>query len=86
MKEAFIFGKINAKAKRMGTLNRDNLTGSLAALFSNVIFGLSFLFSTYALTVAHPLVILAARFTAAFLFMNLLLLFRVIKIDFRKRI
>lgn len=48
--------------------------GMLAALAANVIFGFSFLFSKMGLRVAHPLIILAVRFSAAFLVLNLLLL------------
>ena len=58
-------------------------TGVLCALFANVIFGFSFLFSKTALSVSVPLVILAARFTVAFLFLNILLLLGVFKINFK---
>ena len=50
------------------------LLGMAAALLANVIFGFSFLFSKIALQAAHPLVILAVRFTVAFAVLNLLLL------------
>ncbi len=59
------------------------LLGSFAALFANVIFGFSFLFSKLALNVAHPLIILAVRFIIAFLILNLLWALRLIKIDFK---
>ena len=58
-------------------------TGVLCALFANVIFGFSFLFSKTALSVSTPLIILAARFTVAFLFLNILLVLGVFKIDFK---
>ena len=58
-------------------------TGILCALLSNIIFGFSFLFSKTALSVSVPLVILSARFTVAFLFLNLLLLFGIFKINFK---
>lgn len=50
------------------------LFGTAAALSANVIFGFSFIFSKLALAAAHPLIILAVRFTVAFAVMNLLLL------------
>lgn len=62
---------------------RDNLIGTLAALIPNIIFGFSFLFSKIALTVAHPLIILAVRFTVAFAFLNILWLLGVLKINFK---
>lgn len=45
----------------------------LAALAASVIFGMSFLFSKLALAVAAPTVLLAFRFTTAFLAMSLVL-------------
>jgi len=59
------------------------LKGSIAALLVNIIFGFSFLFSKVALNYAHPLVILAVRFTVAFAVLNLLWLFGVIKLSFK---
>ena len=65
-------------------MNKNNsLLGSLAALFANIIFGFSFLFSKLALAVAHPLIILAVRFVAAFLILNLLWAMGFIKINFK---
>lgn len=57
--------------------------GMLAALCANLIFGFSFLFSKLALSVAHPLLILAVRFTVAFLTLNILVAFRAVKISFK---
>ena len=57
--------------------------GMAAALFSNIIFGFSFIFSKLALSVAQPLVILAVRFTVAFAVMNVLWLLGFIKLDFK---
>jgi len=59
------------------------LKGSIAALLVNIIFGFSFLFSKVALNYAHPLVILAVRFTVAFAVLNLLWLFGVFKLNFK---
>lgn len=57
--------------------------GSMAALLVNIIFGFSFLFSKVALGYAHPLVILAVRFTVAFAVLNLLWLFGAVKMSFK---
>lgn len=57
--------------------------GSAAALVVNIIFGFSFLFSKVALSYAHPLVILAVRFTVAFAVLNLLWLFGAVKMSFK---
>ncbi len=60
-----------------------SLIGSLAALFANIIFGFSFLFSKLALNAAHPLIILAVRFITAFLILNILWALRLVKINFK---
>lgn len=57
--------------------------GSVAALIANIIFGFSFLFSKVALEYAHPLVILAVRFSVAFLILNILWAFGLIKLQLR---
>jgi drug/metabolite transporter (DMT)-like permease len=62
-------------------LKNKHFLGILCALLANVIFGFSFIFSKTALSVSHPLVILSVRFTVAFLFLNVLLLFGAFKID-----
>ncbi len=53
------------------------------AFTGNAIFGFSFLFSKLALDTAEPLILLAVRFAAAFIFMNLLCLFGLAKIDIK---
>ena len=63
--------------------NKDKLLGSVAALIPNIIFGFSFLFSKIALTYSHPLVMVAIRFTVAFLVLNILWMLRLIKLNFR---
>ncbi len=55
----------------------------LAAFFSNFIFGFSFMFSDMGLKAASPSVLLALRFLFAFLILNLLVIFRVVKIKFK---
>lgn len=62
---------------------KNKVLGMLAALTANIIFGFSFIFSKSALESAHPLTVLAVRFTVAFLTLNLLLLTGKIKLDFR---
>ncbi|MBR6532909.1 MAG: DMT family transporter [Clostridia bacterium] len=55
--------------------------GIFCALFANIIFGFSFIFSKMALSVSHPLIILATRFTIAFLFLNILWGLKFFKIN-----
>ena len=63
--------------------SKKQLFGSVAALVANMIFGFSFIFSKAALSVSHPLVILAVRFTVAFIFLNLIFLIFGIKLRFK---
>ncbi|WML33717.1 EamA family transporter [Clostridium sp. OS1-26] len=51
----------------------------------NFIFGLSFLFSKRALSVADPIALLSFRFLSAFLVMTLLIVFRVIKVNYKNK-
>ena len=57
--------------------------GMAAALTANLIFGLSFIFSKLALSVTQPLIILAVRFTVAFLALNILMLTGAVKINLK---
>lgn len=57
--------------------------GILATFSANCIFGLSFMFSKIALQHANVFLLLSMRFFTAFLLLNLLLLFRLAKINFR---
>lgn len=59
------------------------LLGIFAALTANLIFGFSFIFSKFALSVSHPLVILSVRFTVAFLTLNILCLLGIFKINLK---
>ena len=60
------------------------LTGIAAAIGSNLIFGLSFLFSRTALTRGVPVAtLLGLRFFVAFLAMTLLIAFGVFRVDYR---
>lgn len=65
------------------TDNKKQFLGMAAALAANLIFGFSFVFSKMALEVAHPLIILSARFTVAFIAMNILVLFGTVKVSFK---
>lgn len=57
----------------------------LSATITSLIFGLSFLFSKIALQSVSPLTLLGFRFLTAFLLMTLLLIFKVIKVDYRNK-
>ncbi|OPJ59284.1 DMT family transporter [Clostridium oryzae] len=57
----------------------------IAACITSTIFGLSFLFSKMALRVAGPLSLVALRFLLAFIIMTLLVIFKVIKVDYRNK-
>ena len=57
--------------------------GMAAALLANLIFGFSFIFSKLALSVSHPIIILAARFTVAFLVLNILWASGLVKIKLK---
>lgn len=61
----------------------DNLKGTLAALFANIIFGFSFIFSEKALKISDPLVILSVRFTLSFIFLLILILIKAVKVNFK---
>ena len=62
--------------------NKNSALGMAAAFAANLIFGFSFIFSKLALKAADPLIILSVRFTFSFLFLNILLALRLIKVDF----
>lgn len=63
--------------------NKKEICGMLAAFGANMIFGFSFIFSKLALSAAHPLIILAVRFTVAFAVLNILLLTGKIQLNFK---
>lgn len=63
--------------------NKNTVYGMVAALTANLIFGFSFIFSKLALSVAHPLIILAMRFSVAFITLNLLMLTGKVKISIK---
>lgn len=55
------------------------------ALITNIIFGLSFLFSKKALMVSTPITLVAFRFLLAFIIMSLLIAFKVIKVNYKSK-
>ena len=64
-------------------LKSSSFRGILAAFLCYFIWGFTFIFSRLALDTAIPSVVLAVRFTLAFIVMNLLWLTKAIKISFR---
>ena len=66
-------------------MKRDGIKLFLAAIVSHVFWGFSFYFSRTALNVVHDdlFLLLSHRFLIAFAVMNLLLAFRVVRVDFR---
>ncbi|WP_238886653.1 DMT family transporter [Clostridium sp. YIM B02551] len=65
--------------------NKSNVIPYTTAVITNFIFGLSFLFSKKALSVADPFALLSFRFLAAFLVMTLLIVFRIIKVNYKNK-
>lgn len=65
------------------TDKKNNIIGIICALVPNIIFGFSFLFSKTALRYAHPLIILAVRFTVVFAVFSLLVGIKAVKVNFK---
>lgn len=57
----------------------------LTALISSIIFGLSFLFTKKALSVASPIALVSFRFLTAFIIMTLLIVVKVIKVNYKNK-
>lgn len=66
-------------------LKKQNLSPYISATTTSIIFGLSFLFSKKALNVASPFTLLSFRFLTAFLVMAILVLLKIIKIDYKNK-
>lgn len=64
-------------------LNNKNITPYIAAIISSSIFGLSFLFTKRAIMIVSAFKLLSLRFLLAFLSMSILVLFKVIKVDYK---
>lgn len=66
-------------------LQKQNLLPYVSATTTSLIFGLSFLFSKKALNVASPFNLLSFRFLTAFLVMTILMLLKIIKVDYKNK-
>ena len=64
---------------------KNNKLAYLLIFIANIIFGLSFLFTKVSLAYTSPLILVAHRFTLAFLIMNILILFRIQKIAIKNK-
>lgn len=65
--------------------NKHKMLPYLTALISSFIFGLSFLFSKRALSIATPMELVSFRFLTAFIIMTILIIFKVIKVNYRNK-
>ncbi|MDP4087858.1 MAG: DMT family transporter [Bacillota bacterium] len=65
--------------------NKHNILPYITAIITSIIFGLSFLFSKRALSVASPLMLLSFRFLAAFTVMSILIALKVIKVNYKNK-
>jgi len=65
--------------------NKDNVLPYVAATTMAIIFGLTYLFSKIALSVAAPFELLSFRFLTAFVIMTLLIVFRLVKVNFKNK-
>lgn len=65
--------------------NKSHIIPYITAVVTNFIFGLSFLFSKKALSVADPITLLSFRFLSAFLVMTVLIAFKIIKVDYKNK-
>lgn len=63
--------------------NKKQILGMFAALGANLIFGFGFLFAKTALGVAEPIIMITARFSVAFVIINLLLLTGKFKVNLK---
>ncbi|WP_143318620.1 DMT family transporter [Clostridium sp. HBUAS56017] len=65
--------------------NKGHLIPYITAIITNFIFGFSFLFSKNALSISDPISLLAFRFLAAFLVMTVLIMLKVIKVNYKNK-
>jgi drug/metabolite transporter (DMT)-like permease len=65
--------------------SKNNALAYVAAIISSILFGLSFLFSKIALTVANPLALVAFRFLLAFSVMSALIMFKIFKVNYKNK-
>ena len=62
---------------------KKTIKGCLCAIFCEILFGLSYLFTKHATTSVSPLTLLSWRFAIAFLVINLCVAVGVVKISLR---
>ena len=65
--------------------SKNHALAYVAAIISSILFGLSFLFSKIALTVANPLALVAFRFLLAFSVMSALIMFKSFKVNYKNK-
>lgn len=65
--------------------SKNHALAYVAAIISSIFFGLSFLFSKIALTVANPLALVAFRFLLAFSVMSALIMFKIFKVNYKNK-
>ncbi|MDF2881473.1 MAG: protein of unknown function transrane [Clostridiaceae bacterium] len=80
-----IYNSVNYALGGINMNDKTKILPYLTALFSSMIFGLSFLFTKKALSVASPTSIMAFRFSTAFLVMTLLIIFKIIKVNYKNK-
>lgn len=65
--------------------NKNTMFPYIAAIISSILFGLSFLFSKIAISVASPLALVAFRFLLAFSIMSFLIFIKVFKVNYKNK-
>ena len=67
-------------------MKNTKVLATLAALFAQIIFGFSFMFTKIALGFSSPLTVIADRYIVAFLGLSVVMLITKTKINFKKNI
>ncbi len=65
--------------------SKTNILPIISGILTSLIFGLSFLFSKKALNIVEPFTLLSFRFLVAFLIMSILILVKVIKVNYKDK-
>lgn len=66
-------------------MNKNNKLGYLAVILSNIIIGLSFLFTKKAVTATDPITTLFLRFFISFTVISFAILFKIVKVNFKEK-
>lgn len=66
-------------------MKKQNCLPYISATATSLIFGLSFLFSKKALNIASPFSLLSFRFLTAFLVMTILILLKIVKVNYKNK-